>query len=310
MKKIHVNAINRKLSDQAAFVEESDRKYEASLREQAEKIADMKNEKPIILLSGPSGAGKTTSALKIDEMLDNMGIHTHTISMDDYFLPAGKFAEAIGEDGQPDYESPYRIDIKKLNEHMELIYACKEVIVPSFEFATQSVTDGFAFKRGEDDIVVFEGIHALNPIVTGTAGDFAHCMYVSVRSRVELNDGTLVHPSLIRLMRRILRDGSYRGRSEAETLDMFDSVEDGENKYIMPFKHRAECSIDTFIPYEVSVYKQFLLDRLEKVSREYKDFSRFMPMLELLRQADGIDIENIPENSLVREFIGGSCYEY
>lgn len=314
MNKIHVNAINRKLLDQLLFVEESDEKYTQRLRRAAEQIADEHRQKPIILLSGPSGSGKTTSALKIDEMLEGMGISTHTISMDDYFLPAGQFESIIDENGKPDYESPLRMDIKKLNEHMEMISQCKEVIIPQFEFATQSSSDGITLKRGEDDIIVFEGIHALNPLVTGSAGNFARCMYVSVRTRIELSDSTLVHPSLIRLMRRLIRDESYRGRKPADTLDMFASVERGENKYIMPYKHRAEeesaFSVDTFIPYETAVYKNLLLEKIEWESKTYPDFAPFEPMLALLREIEPMSLNVIPSNSLVREFIGGSRYEY
>ncbi len=318
MKKIHINAINRKLRDQKLFVDESNAKYERKLRRAAERIADEHKEKPIILLSGPSGSGKTTSALKIDNMLDDMGIHTHTISMDDYFLPKGQFEDLIDEDGRPDYESPLRIDIKKLNQHMELISACEEVMIPRFDFANQTSHDGFLFKRGKDDIIVFEGIHALNPLVTGSAGDFARCMYVSVRTRVELAGGRLVHPSLIRLMRRLIRDELYRGRRPAETFDMYKSVQKGEEKYIMPFKNRAEevkddegrniFSLDTFIQYEPSVYKDLLLDKIRKESETYQGFAKFKDILRLLEEVEPIDLSVVGDDSLMREFIGGSKY--
>ncbi len=314
MKKINVNAIDRKLCDQALFAEECNKKYEKKLKAAVERIADERYERPVILLSGPSGSGKTTSALKIDNMLDEMNIHTHTISMDDYFLPAGKFTTAIGEDGKPDYEAPARIDIEKMTSHMQLISQCEEVVIPRFEFATQTVEDGYKLKRDKDDIVIFEGIHALNPLVTGAAGDFARCMYVSVRTRIELSDGTLVHPSLIRLMRRLIRDENFRGRTPAETLDMFSSVERGENKYILPYKFRAEedpaFSIDTFLAYEPAVYKNFLIEKIEKESRTYPDFKPFEPMLKLLREVEPMDISKVPADSLAREFIGGSSYEY
>lgn len=311
MKKIHVNAINRKVrDDEKLFVAECDRKYNDKLIAIADSIEEQHNEKPILLLAGPSGAGKTTTALKIEEILDSRGIHTHSISMDDYFLPADSFTVAIGEDGKPDYESPDRIDRKLLYEHMEKINSGEEVVLPKFEFSGQCRRDGERLRRDKNDIVVFEGIHALNPEVTGAAGDYARCMYVSVRSRLELKDGELLHPCYIRLMRRLIRDGFFRGRSAAETLDMFDSVEAGENKYIMPYKHRAEFSVDTFHAYEPALYKNYLLDTLRRESRSYKDFERFLPMLKALEEIEPVMLGSVPVNSLAREFVGESSYSY
>lgn len=311
MKKITVNSINRRILDTKLFIEESNEKYEKKLRRAAERIADEHKEKPIILLAGPSGSGKTTSALKIDNMLDDMGLHTHTISMDDYFLPKGEFDDVLTEDGKPDYESPLRIDIKKLNRHMEMISNCEEIMVPKFHFATQTSSDGYLFKRGKDDIIVFEGIHALNPLVTGS-GEFARCMYVSVRTRIELTNGRLVHPSMIRVMRRLIRDELYRGRKPAETFDMFKSVQRGEDKYILPYKHRAdeekEFSLDTFIQYEAAVYKSFLYEKIQRESETYEGFERFKSILQLFNEIDAIDPSLVGNDTLVREFIGGSSY--
>ena len=318
MKKIAVNHINKKLAEQMSYIESTDEKYERKLRRAAEMIADEHSERPIILLSGPSGSGKTTSALKIDNMLDEMGIHTYTISMDDYFLPRGRFEELIDDNGKPDYESPLRIDIPMLSEHMEKMLNFEEVVLPKFDFAHQTSHKGELFKRGKDDIIVFEGIHALNPRVTGSAGDSARCMYVSTRTRIELSDGTLVHPSLIRLMRRLVRDEKFRGRAPAQTLDMYDSVQRGEQKYIMPYKMRAEqtidddgrkpFSIDTFISYEPGVYKTLLLDKLRRESETYEGFEKFGDMLRLLEEVDSVDLSLVKPTSLVREFTGGSKY--
>ncbi|MBR1863066.1 MAG: nucleoside kinase [Ruminococcus sp.] len=312
MKKISINKLNRKALEAKAFIEECNEKYEKKLRTAAERIAQEHKQRPIILLSGPSGSGKTTSALKIDDMLDNMGVHTHTISMDDYFLPKGEFDDVLTEDGKPDYESPLRIDIKKLSEHMEKISRCEEVMIPKFHFSTQTSSDGYLFKRGKDDIIVFEGIHALNPAVTGSAGDFARCMYVSVRTRIELENGRLVHPSMIRVMRRLIRDELYRGRGPAETFEMFKNVSRGEDKYILPYKHRAEespeFSIDTFIAYEPAVYKDLLLEKIRQESKTYEGFERFETILMLLEAIDPIDPQLCESDSLVKEFIGGSVY--
>lgn len=311
MKSISVSEINGGLSsDPMDFMEKSDKKYKNKLKKIAESIAADCMEKPIILLAGPSGSGKTTSALKLDEILEKKGIKTHTISMDDYFLPHTAFTEQIMKDGKVDYESPYRIDIGKLNEHMTMISNGDEVVMPKFNFTTQTVTDGEAYRREKGEVVIIEGIHALNPLVTGAANDYASCMYVSVRKRIELESGELVHPSLIRLMRRLIRDKNFRGRNAAETLDLFDNVEAGENAYILPFKHRAAYSVDTFLPYEPAVYKPYLIDELEKVKETYSDFEKFAPLLKALEQIKAIDEKYVDRSSLIREFIGGSEYSY
>lgn len=312
MKIIDIAEINGGISsDSAQFIEECDKKYKSRLKKVAESIADNCVEKPIVLLAGPSGSGKTTSAIKLGEMLRKMGIKTSTISMDDYFLPHTAFTEQTMKDGRVDYESPYRIDIGKLNEHMMMISNGEEITKPRFDFASQTVTDGEKYRREKGEVVIIEGIHALNPLVTGAADDYASCMYVSVRARIKLADGSLLHPSHVRLMRRLIRDKNFRGRSVPETLDLYDNVEAGENAYIIPFKHRAVYSVDTFLPYEPCIYKPYIFEPLEECEKSYPNFDeRFLPMLTALIELPAIQDKNVRNDSLIREFIGGSKYEY
>lgn len=311
MKKIHISAINRKLSEEKTeFIRKCEEDYYLQVRTMADKIISCRETKPIILLSGPSGSGKTTTALKIEEYLDSIGVSTHTISMDDYFLPSDQTPQAVTETGEIDYESPYRLDIPLLNEHMMRIANCEEVMLPSFDFKNQKRVKGESIKITKGDLVILEGIHALNPDVTGLTQEFANCVYVSVRSRIQTASGACLHPCMIRLMRRIIRDKFFRARRPVDTLAMFNSVERGENLYIMPYKSRAEFNIDTFIPYEVSVYKSFLYDDLTKASETYDDFEKFELIRNVLDELDEVSLDLVPENSLVREFIGGSSYEY
>ena len=148
-----------------------------------------------------------------------------------------------------------------------------------------------------------EGIHALNPDVTGHSDEFTNRVYVSVRTRLEDN-GALLHPSKIRLMRRLIRDKLYRGRSISETMDFFRSVERGEDLYIMPYKHRASFDIDTFIAYEPMVYRDILLSDLERVSKTYGNYDHYADIELFLRALSPLEREAVPDNSLVREFIG------
>ncbi len=311
MKKIHCTAINRKITENAAqFINDGERAYTSQIEKIAQSVADDHANKPIVLLSGPSGSGKTTSALLLEDNLDKRGLQTHTISMDDYFLPADRCHAVRNEKGEIDYESPYRLDIELLNDHMLRLANCEEIVIPKFDFADQTRGEGRPLKRKKDELVIFEGIHALNPLVTGLTDSFASCVYVSVRTRIETSSGKLMHPSHIRLMRRLIRDKLFRSRGARETLRMFASVEHGENQYIMPFKYRAHYNVDTFIPYELSVYKAFLENELFEKDGEEVGFDGIPLMLETLRQLEPVSADMIPENSLVREFIGGSRLEY
>ena len=310
MKKLSISSINERCeNDMKEFIEESEKKYSRRIKKAADILSQTHEQKPIILLSGPSGAGKTTSAKRIEELLDEQDIETFTISMDNYFLPESQTPNAVDENGKVDYESPYRMDIKLLNEHMMKIANCEPVEIPSFNFAKQEREPGLTFKRKPGELVLFEGIHALNPEVTGISDDYANCIYVSIRTRLELDNGALLHPSHIRLMRRLLRDKLYRGRGFEATMDMFDSVERGESLYIMPYKERAQIHIDTFINYEASVYKPFLYDELHRVFEQNEDHKNHEQMEEFLNALDAIPAENVPDYSLVREFIGGSRFE-
>ncbi len=309
MKKISINTINsRSRSDVAEFITESEKKYSRRINKAAEMLAQTHKDKPIILLSGPSGAGKTTSARRIEFLLDTQDILTKTISMDNYFLPESMTPDAVDENGKVDYESPYRMDIKLLNDHLIKMANCEPVEIPTFNFAKQEREPGKIYKRKPGELVLFEGIHALNPEVTNIPDDMANCIYVSIRTRLELENGSLLHPSHIRLMRRLLRDKKYRGRAFEATMDMFDGVERGESLYIMPYKDRAQIQIDTFINYEASVYKPFLCDELHRIFSQNKDHKNHEQMEEFLNALDAIPAEEVPDYSLVREFIGGSVF--
>lgn len=312
MKKTSIAIINKKLNeDSEKFILNCEGAYKSQIQALAYGINRWGDTKPIILLSGPSGSGKTTTALMLDECLEKLGRKTHTISMDDYFFSSDRPHSAYDENGNIDYESPYRLDINLLNKHMLKLANCEEIEVPQFNFREQKRSkQGIPLKRQKGDFVIFEGIHALNPDVTGMTDGIANGVYVSVRTRLETKSGAVLHPSQIRLMRRIIRDKLFRGRQPIDTLSLFNSVERGENLYIMPYKNRAEYSIDTFIPYEVSVYKAFLENDLNRVLDGYGDCERFAMIPKVLDELVEIGTEKIPQNSLVREFIGGSSFEY
>lgn len=305
MKSIPVTSLNTKAQTPEALVEQGERIYAEQLAQAADRIFEEREQRPVVLIAGPSGSGKTTSASRIQALLRAKGCETHTISMDDYFLPMSENEAARDKDGKIDFESPLRLDIPLFRSHLEKLARCERIDIPSFDFARQERVEGMPLQRNPGDLVILEGIHALNPLVTGDSEDYTNCIYVSVRTRISDGEGGLLHPSRIRLMRRLMRDKLYRGRSLRETFEFFKSVERGENLYIMPYKSRANFDIDTFIEYEALVYRDILLPELETAREDcreyYNDFSEIERFLKLLSP---IDKEIVPENSLIREFIG------
>lgn len=311
MKFYEINKINKSINQNVSrFIQECEGNYQQQLASVAKQLSNECNEKPIILLSGPSGSGKTTTALRIESILDSWGNETHTISMDNYFLPVSSDAIPVDEDGNVDYESPYRLDIELLNDHLRKISNFEEVEVPIFDFASQSRKGGIPLKRKKGELVILEGIHALNPAVTGDSSEISSCIYVSVRTRITNSAGVLLHPARIRLMRRLMRDKLFRGRNIEDTLSLFKSVSRGENLYIMPYKDRAKFNIDTFLPYEVSAYKDLLLPELSSYSKMCSSQSELCDIIRFLIDIESIPQESIAKNSLIREFIGGSSFTY
>ena len=263
-------------------------------------------EKPVILLAGPSGSGKTTTAMMIEKLLDDRGHETHTISMDNYFCPLTEEEKELAALGKVDLESPARVDKELLNQQIEAIENCKEIEIPKYNFKTSSrERSGRIIKRNEGEIVIFEGIHALNPDVITVPDEKLYKIYVSVRTRI-VSDGIVLHPSKVRLLRRMIRDSNFRKRSPRETLNMFHSVEAGENKYIMPYKYRADFDVDTFMAYELSAYKDDILDKL----RELDDAPELADTISVLEKLTSLSKDDVTPDSLICEFIGNGQFKY
>lgn len=306
MKIIETTDINKFIQyNQRKFISESEQSYKEKLKTIAQQIFDNAKQKPIVLLSGPSGSGKTTTALKLSKILCEMGVKSHTISMDDYFLPLNKddnFPKLA--DGSIDLESPYRIDIPLLKEHITKLFKYEEINIPTYDFITSDRSGYTPLKREKDEIIIIEGIHALNPLITGECTDFCTYGYVSVRTRIENTNLDRLHPRLIRLMRRLSRDLLFRGREIQDTFKMFKSVSRGEETYIMKFKTLADFDIDTFMSFEASAYKSIIFDKLnEKSDIMAGDFDYDM-IVEFLSDIEKLNLKFIPNDSLIREFIG------
>jgi len=303
---VHLAHINQSLKDQGeTFALSADRGYYSKVVSMAEEIREYRNERPIILLSGPSGSGKTTTARMLEQMLDGWGLETHVLSMDNYFLPLTKEQQDLAARGEIDLESPQRLDVPFLNEQLTKMISGKSVSLPVYDFkGSRRVFPGRSLVRKPGELVILEGIHALNPdVITVPDGNTAK-VYISVRTRVKSGEVTL-HPAKIRLLRRMIRDKRSRNRSFSETVGMFLSVERGESRYIMPYKHRASYELDTFIDYELNVYRGLLKDEIKVLGYS----GQFDDLLALLAETVPMEELLVPKTSLIREFIGNGQFE-
>lgn len=309
MNEIALHDINHMVHDAPElFVIDAEAAYDKQLRDLADDICRHAKDRPITLIAGPSGSGKTTTACRLEQILDASGFESHTLSMDDYYADGSRNRDIVDQFGKPDYESPLRLDTDLLNSQLEQLARGEEVELPRFDFASQKqLKSGRTLRRKSNELIIMEGIHALNPDVTGDTHDIANHIYLSVRTRISMGENRL-HPSLIRFARRLIRDSRTRGRSPQESCEMLSSISRGENLYIMPYKHLADYELDTFMSYELSVYQPILLQTVRTLADAAAPETGIPMLKEILEQLNPLDDEWIPEQSLVREFIGGSIF--
>lgn len=302
-----VKDMNEAVRDPEEFIRWSQEQYAAKIESAARRIMEAAEQgKPLVLLSGPSGSGKTTTAQRIEAWLDSHGHESHTLSMDNYYYRRADGVMPMDEEGQVDFESPELIDMSLLRQHLEMLAEGKPVEMPTFDFAAQKRSDKtIPVSRKPGEIIIMEGIHALNPQVLGQERDISTGIYISVRTRIIDEAGFVLHPSRIRLARRLLRDFRHRGRDYASTVGNLRSVSRGERMYINPFKHTAEIQFDTFIPYELPVYRNELLFYLNQVDTKYLEDLDVMELAPFLREIEPLNKALVPADSLIQEFIGG-----
>ena len=294
--------------DPKGFAEECDAAYAKKVETAAKKIADHQGESRVILLSGPSGSGKTTTALKIEEQLEKMGIETHTISMDNYFNTVDPETAPRNREGDIDYESPFCLDVDLLNRHFAMLDRGETIHVPKYEFARQMRSDILSqpLHLGQDQLAIFEGIHALNDIIVGK-NPHAFKLYIAARSNLVDDDGKVVFQhAWLRLCRRIVRDYQFRGSDAAFTLKMWPNVRRGEKLYISPYKENAHIKFDSSLAFDFAVIKPFVVPLLEAMpAGKYEVVD---DMLKAFDKIEAMDEKYVAPESLAREFIGGSTY--
>lgn len=279
-----------------ADIADCDEAYRCSVQAAADRIYANRGKAGVILLAGPSGSSKTGTALMLEAALDKMGAETHTISLDNYFLPFTDEQRILYDRGELDLESPDRLDGELLSSDIEDLSDCKPVRLPIYDFIDSKRSyreDPLVRKPGE--IILMEGIHALNPTVVRSDSKKITNVYVSVDTGITYG-GELFEPQYVRLVRRMLRDSLTRGRSMEETVAMFDSVEVGSRKYIEPYRSRADFEFDSFKTYEMPVYRSLLESGIGDIPVKC--------VRDILKGMCGIGLSLVPRDSLIREFVG------
>ena len=299
------------VADPLAFVQEEDARYNEKIKKAAKKILANRKVSPIVLLSGPSGSGKTTTAMKIAEELKRQGVSTHYVAMDDYFNTIDPETVPRTPEGEMDLESPLCLDMELLNRHFTQLSEGKRIFVPKYEFSRRMRIQepSKSIKLGKDEIVIFEGIHALNDMITQRHPE-AFKLYISARSDVEFEGKVVFKRTWFRLVRRMVRDYNFRGTDPTETMTMWANVRRGEKLNISPFKDKADLRLDTSLAYEPAVFNHTATALFRSVPEGIERFEELRAVLPALQLFGDIEEKYVADDALIREFIGGGIYEY
>ena len=281
---------------------------------QEKLLADIADEivsknKRIILIAGPSSSGKTTFSHRLSIQLQIAGLTPHPVSMDDYFLD--RELSPRDENGNYNFETIASLDVDLLTKHINQLLDGEEIDVPSYNFITgKREYHGHKLKIGEKDVLVMEGIHGLNGTLTNEIPEDAkYRIYVSALNQINLDEHNRIPSSDGRLLRRIVRDAMTRGNDARETISRWDSVRKGEEDNIFPYQEEADVMFNSAQIYEIAVLKQYAEPLLFAVPRDCPEYQEAKRLLKFLEYFLNIPSEAIPKTSLLREFIGGSCFE-
>lgn len=275
----------------------------------ADEIAKRKGVK-LILLAGPSSSGKTTTCKRLSIQLIANGLRPLQISLDDYFVD--RELSPRDEKGDYDFESIHALNLKLINEQFNALFHGEEVELPRYDFPTgKSVKSGNKLKMEDNNVLVVEGIHALNPELTAQIPEeLKYRVYVSALTTILLDDHNYIPTTDNRLLRRIIRDYKYRGVDACETIRRWPSVRAGENKWIFPFQENADVMFNSAMLFELAVIKQQAEPLLEQVPENCPEYSEAYRLLKFLKYIKPIPNTDIPPTSLLREFLGGSSFKY
>ena len=300
--RIELSEINRALeTDPMGYVAQCDELYDSRIKKAADLAISRLDKSRVILLAGPSSSGKTTTASRVKKALADRGVFAHMVSLDDYYRPKHDPDFPKTKSGDPDLEAPDALDIDLLGQHLEFLDEGREILVPHFDFRRQSQApeNFWPLKLHENEAVIFEGIHGLNPILT-LKNPEATRLFVSTASSVYADDVEIFDRVWMRVLRRIVRDYNFRASSAEETLGMWKNVRLGEKRFISPYKKYAHYAIDSSLGYEVAAFRPIAEPMLLKLE-EHPQPKLVDLILEGLESFTPIDPMSLPETSLLRE---------
>jgi uridine kinase len=297
------DAIESGRSDQIVLVSEAF--HENHLARIANQIGDQLDRSRIILIAGPSSAGKTTTSRRLTVQLLALGISPFPLELDNYFRDRDK--TPLGEDGKPDFEAIEALDLPLLAEHLQLLIQGREVRLPRYNFKTGMREVGEVIHLKDGQPIILEGIHGMDPrLIPSDISEKAYRIYVSALTQLNLDRHNRVSTTDTRLIRRIVRDARERGYSAAQTIDNWESVRRGEKRHIFPYQENADVMFNSALAYELAALKPYaepLLRQVQHGTPEYIEAKRLLAFLEWFLP---LDISLVPHTSIVREFIGGS----
>ncbi len=306
----HASDLNKIVSSAKSteLILNSEAYYDTQLQKTAEEIIK-RGDVRLVLLAGPSSSGKTTTSKKLMTNLKCRGMHVIQISVDNYFVDKEK--TPIGPDGKYDFESIHAIDLDLFNSHLTDLMNGKEIEMPIYNFITgKREYKGNFLKLNDGDIMIIEGIHCLNDELTKSIEKkYKYKIYISPLVELNIDEHNHIHTTDIRKLRRIVRDSKTRGKGASATLSMWSSIRKGEENNIYPYQDEADQVINSSLIYEIGVLKTYVEPLLFCVDEEDEVYPEALRLINFLRNFLPIPSDDVPIDSVLREFIGGSCFK-
>ena len=308
MRVIDIENITEAMRDDTRFVLRCEEVFHDKISAAAASILMNKSKKPLVCLTGPSGSGKTTTAMRLKAYLENLGVKVCLLSMDNFFLPLADRPPEL-----TDWESPLCVNRDLLIDCIHRLSDGEEVELPIYDFKSGTTGSWVKMQGDRDAVIIAEGIHMLNPLIFDKIRGAATGIYVAPRTRILTDRDRVVRPEQLRVARRLIRDYNTRGHSLRETVERAESVNAGEVNYIQPYKGNASIHIDSFHDYEVCILAKCLgniPDFQQQLTPEYMKEHKLTDLIEVVQSVPPLHTPYVPLNSIIREFVGGSCYQY